>query len=240
MSVVIIAMLVILVIAAGVIAVVVMGIEGTGSDQHPEIADAMARTARHLSGDAGPPQGLRVLARELDEVAMPSLKAIPHKVRSAFSASSAASATAPEADEETTDAVTWTPPVQGWDADAAQPDADSDATQVIPAAVDGVPSGMPTFESDAVVFGESSAAAEAKSTDEADGASAADEVIGAEAVTDEVVADDDPAETEPDVVVEGPDADADTAPESDEPPADDGEAPEGSDLDDQTRLPQAT
>ncbi len=103
MAVVIITMLVILVLAVGIIAVVVMGIEGTGKAQHPDIAEAMARTAQHLSGDADPPQGLRDFARELDEAGVQSLKEIPAKVRSlrsATSAASAASASAPEPEQE--------------------------------------------------------------------------------------------------------------------------------------------
>ena len=85
-------MLVILILAVGIIAVVVMGIEGTGKGQHPDIAEAMARTAKHLSGDADPPQGLRDFARELDQTGVPSIRDIPAKVRSFRSASSAASA----------------------------------------------------------------------------------------------------------------------------------------------------
>ena len=92
MAIVIFTMLVILVVAVGVIAVVVMGIEGTGSEQHPELADMFAKTAQHLSGEAEPPAGLKNLAREFDEVSVPSIREIPASVRSLRSAASAASA----------------------------------------------------------------------------------------------------------------------------------------------------
>ena len=51
MPIMIFTMLVVLVLAAGVIAVVVMGMEGTGRTKHPEIAEAMQRTARLASLD---------------------------------------------------------------------------------------------------------------------------------------------------------------------------------------------
>lgn len=105
-------MLVILVVAAAVIAVVVMGMEGTGKDQHPEIANAMARTARHLNGEAEPPKGLVSFFDEVSEVPVPDLKdlkAVSGKIRSlrsarsATSASSAPSATPPAHLEPGTD-----------------------------------------------------------------------------------------------------------------------------------------
>lgn len=68
MPAVIFTMLVILGIAAVVIAIVVMGMEGTGRSKHPELADAMARTARHLNGEGAPPRGLRMLFDEADDV----------------------------------------------------------------------------------------------------------------------------------------------------------------------------
>lgn len=88
-------MLVILVLAAAVIAVVVMGMEGTGKEQHPEIAHAMARTARHLNGEAEPPKGLVMFFDEVSDVPVPDLKdlrSVPGKIRSLRSARSAASA----------------------------------------------------------------------------------------------------------------------------------------------------
>lgn len=101
-------MLVILGLAAAVIAVVVMGMEGTGRAKHPEIADAMARTARHLNGEGEPPRGLLMLFDEVNEVSAADLdpRKVPTRIkesiasaRTARSAVSAASADAPEADE---------------------------------------------------------------------------------------------------------------------------------------------
>lgn len=85
-------MLVVLVLAAAVIAVVVMGMEGTGSKQHPEIAEAMARTARHLNGEGEPPRALVQLFDEMDEVPDLNVREIPEKLRSLRSAASAWSA----------------------------------------------------------------------------------------------------------------------------------------------------
>ena len=85
-------MLGVLAIAAGVIAVVVMGMEGTGRQQHPEIAQAMARTARHLNGEGEPPRALVQLLDEVDEVGDINMRELPEKLRSLGSAATAASA----------------------------------------------------------------------------------------------------------------------------------------------------
>lgn len=85
-------MLGVLAIAAGVIAVVVMGMEGTGRQQHPEIAQAMARTARHLNGEGAPPRALVQLFDEIDEVGELNVRDLPEKIRSLGSAATAASA----------------------------------------------------------------------------------------------------------------------------------------------------
>jgi hypothetical protein len=53
-----IAMVLILVLALGVCAVVVMGTQGAGKEKAPQIASAFAETARHLNGDAEPPESL--------------------------------------------------------------------------------------------------------------------------------------------------------------------------------------
>ena len=107
-------MLIVLGVAAGIIAVVVMGIEGTGRSRHPEIADAMARTARHLNGEGRPPKGLTQLFDEIDDVSASDFhpRQIPGRLKSslaAVSARSAASArsatSAPELD------LTTVPPV---------------------------------------------------------------------------------------------------------------------------------
>ena len=52
MPIMIFTMLVVLVLAAGVIAVVVMGMEGTGRTKHPEIAEAMQRGVEPGSEEA--------------------------------------------------------------------------------------------------------------------------------------------------------------------------------------------
>lgn len=104
MPIMIFTMLVVLVVAAAVIAVVVMGMQGTGREQHPEIADAMARTARHLNGEGNPPRALVAIFNEADEVSDIDVKQIPGRLRSmasarsARSARSAASANPPERD----------------------------------------------------------------------------------------------------------------------------------------------
>ena len=94
MLVMIFTMLVVLVLAAGVIAVVVMGMEGTGRDQHPEIADAMARTARHLNGEGEPPRALVAVFDEIDEVGDLDVRDLPAKLRQASTASAKSARTA--------------------------------------------------------------------------------------------------------------------------------------------------
>lgn len=102
MPIMIFTMLVVLVLAAVVIAAVAMGMEGAGRSQHPEIADAMATTARHLNGEGEPPRALVALFDEIDEVPELDVRGIPGRLRSAVSArsarsaSSASSANAPE------------------------------------------------------------------------------------------------------------------------------------------------
>lgn len=58
---VVISLVLIVALALGVIAVVVMGTQGAGKDKAPAIANAFAETARHLNGDAEPPEGLVAL-----------------------------------------------------------------------------------------------------------------------------------------------------------------------------------
>lgn len=81
MAVALLVMVVILAIAIGVVAVVAMGMQGAGKQKVPELANVMAETARHLNGDAAPPQGLVEFFEELPDVR-----------RSASSAKSAQSA----------------------------------------------------------------------------------------------------------------------------------------------------
>lgn len=92
MPIMIFTMLVVLVLAAAVIAVVVMGMEGTGRQQHPEIADAMAKTALHLNGEGEPPRALVTLFDEIDEVPDINVRELPARIRSLRSATSARSA----------------------------------------------------------------------------------------------------------------------------------------------------
>ena len=89
MPVMIFTMLIVLVLAAAIIAVVVMGMEGTGRRQHPEIAEAMARTARHLNGEGEPPRALVQLFDEIDEVPDLNVRDLPDKLRNLRSAASA-------------------------------------------------------------------------------------------------------------------------------------------------------
>lgn len=93
MPAVVITMLVVLVAAFGIIVIVWMGMRGLGRDSHPELASAMERTARHLNGDAEPPKPLMAIVDEIEELPVVSR-------RSAASATSAPSATAPEVEPE--------------------------------------------------------------------------------------------------------------------------------------------
>lgn len=58
MAVALLVMVVILALAIGIVAIVAMGMQGAGRERVPELANVMAETARHLNGDADPPQGL--------------------------------------------------------------------------------------------------------------------------------------------------------------------------------------
>ena len=96
MPIMILALLVVLVLAVIIIAVVVMGMEGTGKERHPEIAHAMARTARHLNGEGEPPKALMNLIDEMEDAP----RDLPNKLRSLRSARSAVSATSASVPEE--------------------------------------------------------------------------------------------------------------------------------------------
>lgn len=61
-------MLVILGIALSVIAVVAVGMKGNLADKAPDLANVMATTARHLNGDAEPPQGLVEFFEEIPDI----------------------------------------------------------------------------------------------------------------------------------------------------------------------------
>ncbi len=77
----------IIAIALCIIAVVAVGMRGSLSDRAPEVANVLANTARHLNGDADPPQGLVEFFQETARSAA--------SARSAMSARSAASASEP-------------------------------------------------------------------------------------------------------------------------------------------------
>ena len=131
MPAVIITMLVILLVAAVIIAIVAMGMQGHAREVSPQLADAMETTARHLNGDAEPPRGLVAIFDEIDELPSPDLRDLPARIRSMRSARSAASATSasvPEADEVDAGpgAVAWSRP-QSPEPDAAAHTPESDA-----------------------------------------------------------------------------------------------------------------
>lgn len=52
----VVAMIIILGLAAVIVGMVVLGIEGRGKEHAPKLADRMARAARHLNGDGEPPK----------------------------------------------------------------------------------------------------------------------------------------------------------------------------------------
>lgn len=92
MPAVIVTMLVVLLIAAAVIAIVAMGMQGHAREVNPDLASALEKTGRHLNGDAEPPKGLVVLFDEIDELPKADLKELPARIRSMRSARSASSA----------------------------------------------------------------------------------------------------------------------------------------------------
>ena len=58
MAYIVIAMVAILALAAGVVGLVAIGMQGRGGDRAPKLAHTMARAARHLNGDGRPPERL--------------------------------------------------------------------------------------------------------------------------------------------------------------------------------------
>jgi hypothetical protein len=72
MAIALLVMVVILAVAIGIVAVVAMGMQGAGRERAPELANVMAETARHLNGDAEPPQGLVEFFEELPDPRRPS------------------------------------------------------------------------------------------------------------------------------------------------------------------------
>jgi len=59
---------VVLVLALVIIAIVAVGMNGPVSDDAPEIASVLASTAKHLNGDAEPPQGLVNFFEEIPDL----------------------------------------------------------------------------------------------------------------------------------------------------------------------------
>ena len=51
-----------------IVAIVAMGMQGAGRQKVPELANVMAETARHLNGDAEPPQGLVEFFEEIPDM----------------------------------------------------------------------------------------------------------------------------------------------------------------------------
>ena len=58
MAAIVLAMLFILVLAVGIGAVVLIGIEGRWRERAPKLAHKLARAAQHLNGDGKPPRRL--------------------------------------------------------------------------------------------------------------------------------------------------------------------------------------
>lgn len=61
----IVASLLLLALLAGVVGVVVVGLEGRGVDRLPRLAPRLHRAARHLNGEATPPPAFLRLLRRL-------------------------------------------------------------------------------------------------------------------------------------------------------------------------------
>ena len=59
----VVAMFVILAVAAGTLTLVMVGMEGRGWRQAPQLARQMRRVARHLNGEGRPPRRLQALDR---------------------------------------------------------------------------------------------------------------------------------------------------------------------------------
>lgn len=53
-----IAMSIVLGVAAGITGLVLLGLQGRGSEHVPKLADQMSRAARHLNGEGQPPRSL--------------------------------------------------------------------------------------------------------------------------------------------------------------------------------------
>ena len=58
MTVILVAMIIVLGIAAGIAGLVVLGMQGRGSQHVPKLTDQFSRAARHLNGEGQPPRSL--------------------------------------------------------------------------------------------------------------------------------------------------------------------------------------
>lgn len=64
----IVAMVAILAVAAAVVGLVLVGMEGRGRSRMPRIADKLTRAAQHLNGEVEPPEAFtRVMERRTTE-----------------------------------------------------------------------------------------------------------------------------------------------------------------------------
>lgn len=68
MPIAILAMVIILALAIAIVAIVAIGMQGAGKERVPELANVFAETARHLNGDAEPPQRLVDFFDEIEDV----------------------------------------------------------------------------------------------------------------------------------------------------------------------------
>ena len=60
-----VASLLLLALITGIVGLVVVGLEGRGSERHPRLRTRLAQLARHLNGDGAPPPRFLRLLRKL-------------------------------------------------------------------------------------------------------------------------------------------------------------------------------
>jgi len=60
-----VASLLLLALITGIVGLVVVGLEGRGSDRHPRLRTRLSQLARHLNGDGNPPPTFLRLLRKL-------------------------------------------------------------------------------------------------------------------------------------------------------------------------------
>lgn len=104
------AMIIIVALAAIVLGMVVVGMEGQGRWRAPEMASTLAKAGRHLNGEAEPPKGLVQLFEEAEDGA-DDLRQLPANLRSRSGASTRSGASASSATpHEESKAATWAAP----------------------------------------------------------------------------------------------------------------------------------